>query len=143
MGGVQPVFGMKAVPMEQAIRVCNEVASTVIAMIESKDAVDAIEEIAAVEGVDVLLVGSSDLTVDLGIPGQLKSEDYQSAMEKVSAACKKYGKILGIGGVYDNPELQDWIINTLGARFILVTQDASVIASGAAKGIAGLPAVKA
>lgn len=110
-------------------------------MIESKDAIEAIDEIAEVEGVDVLLVGSSDLSVDLGVPGQLRSETYRSAVETVSRACHKCGKILGIAGVYDNPETQDWAINKLGARFMLVQQDASLIASGAMKGIEALPNV--
>ena len=142
MTGQQPVFGMKTVSMEQTIRECNESASTVFAMIESKDAVEVVDEIATVDGVDVLLVGSSDLSIDLGVAGQLRSETYKSAVEKVSAACRKNNKILGIAGVYDNPSVQDWAINTLGARFMLVQQDASLIAAGASKGIEVLPAVK-
>ena len=142
MSGQQPVLGMKTVPMGQTIQLCNDSCSSVIGMIESKDAIDAIDEIAAVEGVDVLLIGSSDLSVDLGVPGQLRSETYRSAVEKVSEACRKHGKILGIAGVYDNPDVQEWTINTLGARFMLVQQDAALIASGASKGIEALPSVR-
>ncbi|KAK3721946.1 hypothetical protein LTR37_002762 [Vermiconidia calcicola] len=61
MAGPQPIFGMKTMPMKETIQQCNESASTVIAMIESKDAIEVVDDIAAVEGVDVLLVGSSDL----------------------------------------------------------------------------------
>ena len=142
MTGQQPITGMKTVPVDQTVQLCNESGSSVFAMIESKDAVEIVEEIAAVEGVDVLLVGSSDLSMDLGVPGQMKSEAYRSAVEKVSDACRKYNKILGMAGVYDNPDVQDWAINTLGARFMLVQQDASLIAAGASRGIAALPTVK-
>lgn len=132
---------MKAVPMDQTIRLCNESASSVFAMIESQSAIDAVDSIAAVEGVDVLLVGSADLSIDLGVPGQLDSATYRDAVEKVSGACKKHGKILGIAGVYDQPEVQDWVVNTLGARFMLVQQDGAVIAAGARKGVEALPMV--
>ena len=143
VSGQQPVLGMKTVPMDQTIKACNESCSAVIAMIESKKAVEAIDEIAAVDGVDVLLVGSADLSVDLGAPGQLRSDAYRSAVESVSRACHKHGKILGVAGVYDNPEIRDWAINTLGARFMLVQQDASILSSGAAKVIESLSTTKA
>ena len=112
-------------------------------MIESKDAVEFIDEIAAVDGVDVLLVGSADLSVDLGVLGQLQSDTYKSAVESVSRACRKHGKMLGVAGVYGAPEIRDWAINTLGARFMLVQQDAATLSSGAAKGIESLPITKA
>jgi 2-keto-3-deoxy-L-rhamnonate aldolase RhmA len=143
VSGQQPVLGMKTVSMDQTIKVCNESCSSVIAMIESKDAIEVIDEIAAVDGVDVLLVGSADLSVDLGAPGQLQSDAYRSAVERVSRACHKHGKILGVAGVYDNAEIRDWAINTLGARFMMVQQDAAILSSGAAKGIESLPMAKA
>lgn len=110
-------------------------------MIESKDAIEAVDSIAAVDGVDVLLVGSSDLTIDLGVAGQFRGEVYRSAMEKVSQACRKHGKILAVAGVYDMPDVQDYLLNTLGARFMLVTQDATLIAGGS-KAIQAIPEVK-
>ena len=48
------------------------------------------EAIAAVPGIDSLLVGSSDLSVELGIPGQNGHEKIQAAVDKVVAACKKH-----------------------------------------------------
>ena len=142
MSGPAPVFGLKAAPMGQVIQVCNETASSVIGMIESQDAIDAIDDIASVDGVDVLLVGSSDLSVDLGIPGQFRGDKYRDAVEKVSQACRKNGRIFGIAGVYDNPEVQDWAVNTLGARFMLVHQDGNLIGAGASKAVEALPSVK-
>lgn len=111
-------------------------------MIESKDAIENVDSIAAVDGVDVLLVGSSDLTIDFGIAGQFKSEPYRSAVEKVSQACKKHSKIFAVAGVYDQPDVQDYLLNELGARFMLVAQDASLISSGGPKAIQAVPEVK-
>lgn len=142
MTGVQPVFGMKATPVDQTIETCNESNSTVFAMIESRDAIENVESIAAVDGVDVLLVGSSDLSIDLGVAGQFRSETYRSALEKVSQACRSHRKILAVAGVYDQPDVQDWLLNTLGARWMLITQDASLIASGGPKAIQALPELK-
>ena len=142
MTGTQPVTELKAMPVDQTIKLCNESTSTVFAMIESKDAIEAVNSIAAVEGVDVLLVGSSDLTIDLGVAGQFRSDTYRSAVEQVSKACRKHGKIFAVAGVYDQPDVHDYLVNTLGARFMLVTQDASLIASGGPKAIQALPAVK-
>ena len=142
MTGTQPVFGLRAMPVDQTIKICNESTSTVVAMIESMDAIDAVDSIAAVEDVDVLLVGSSDLSIDLGVAGQFRSETYRSALEKVSQACQSHGKVLGVAGVYNQPDVHEWVINTLGARFMLVTQDASLIAEGGPKAIQALPAVK-
>ena len=142
MTGQMPLFGMKATPLPDTMDFANTHGSTVFAMIESKGGVENVESIAAVDGVDVLLVGSVDLSIDLGNPGQLHSSEYKTSMETISAACRKYGKIMGVAGVYDSPELQDWIINTLGARFMLVQQDAGLIYGGGVKAIQSLPGVK-
>lgn len=84
MTGQLPVFGMKPVPMDQMIGLCNNLASTVFCMIESKQAIECVEEIAGVDGVDVLLIGSVDLSIDLSVAAQFRSEAYRSAVEAVS-----------------------------------------------------------
>ena len=142
MTGTQPLFRMKPMPVEQTIATCNEVGSLVIAMIESRDAVEAADEIAAVEGVEMILVGSSDLSIDLGVAGQFRSDTYRNALQKIADACKTHGKILGLAGVYDAPDIHDWAINTLGVRYMLVAQDGSVMISGGSKAIAAVPDVK-
>lgn len=142
MTGQLPQFGFKNPAIETTVELANESASTVFAMIESSDAVQCADEIASVDGVDVILIGSNDLAIDLGVPGQFQSEEYRSALETVSKACQKYQKIFGLAGVYDNPEIQDWAINELGARFMLVQQDTSLISGGAKRAINALPLVK-
>ena len=69
-------------------------------MIETPKAVRNAEAIAAVPGIDCLLVGSSDLSVEMGIPGENGHPKIQEAVDKVIAACKKHRKWPGMGGAY-------------------------------------------
>ena len=142
MTGLLPLFGMNSLPIDQIISSSNESGSTVFAMIESREAVKVADEIAAVEGVDVLLVGSLDLTVDCGIGGQFDNRTFRYLMEEVAGACKKHGKIFGVAGISDNSETQDWLVNTLGARFMLAQMDLTLISAGARRTIAAIPAVQ-
>ena len=64
--------------------------------IETVEAVECADEIAAVEGVDSLFVGPSDLSCALGVPGQAMHPKCIAALEKVSAAVKKAGKSWGV-----------------------------------------------
>ena len=67
-----------------------------IAQVESMAAVDAADETASIDGIDVLFVGPTDLTHAMGIPGQIDHPDYQSAIAKVAAGAKAHGKATGV-----------------------------------------------
>ena len=67
-------------------------ATLLILMIETPQAVENADVIAAVEGVDVLLIGTNDLCMEMGIPGQFDHPDVGAAYDKVIAACHKHGK---------------------------------------------------
>jgi 2-keto-3-deoxy-L-rhamnonate aldolase RhmA len=97
-----------------------------IAQIETAMGVDAADEIASVEGIDVLLVGPNDLSVSLGCPGDLNCEKEQEAILKVAEACKKNGKIFGIHG--GGNLLEKWIQHDL--RFIMSSTDFEMIDKG-------------
>lgn len=142
MTGMMPLFGMRSIALDHAMSFGNEIGSTVFAMIEDGVAVERAEEIAAVEGVDVLLIGSADLTIALGIAGQFDNPKYRSAVETVSRACQKYGKVFGVAGIYNDEKIQDWLINDLTVRFLLAEQDLSLIASGGKKAAAAIPKVR-
>ncbi len=68
-----PFFDFRAVPPVAATAAVDE-ATLVIAMIESQAALDRLDEIAAVDGIDVLMIGANDLTADLGVPGDYGSD---------------------------------------------------------------------
>lgn len=67
-----------------------------IVQIETRQAVDNVADIAAVDGVDMLFVGPLDLTTSLGVQGQLDHDKTQKALEKIEKAAKQNNKILGI-----------------------------------------------
>lgn len=131
MTGQLPVIGLRTFPHVDVIRETNASASTVLVMIENESAIERIDEIASVEGVDVLLVGSNDLAIELGVPGDYRCDRFRDALVKVSAACRKHGKTMGLAGIYDQPDIHDWAIHTLGVRFMLCQQDSGLIAGGA------------
>jgi 2-dehydro-3-deoxyglucarate aldolase/4-hydroxy-2-oxoheptanedioate aldolase len=68
----------------------------VLAQIETAAGVKNVDEIAAVPGVDVLWIGQFDLSLSLGIPGELAHPKLIAAMDQVVAACARRGKVAGI-----------------------------------------------
>jgi 2-dehydro-3-deoxyglucarate aldolase len=77
------------------VRTANESACTIV-QIESAAAVEAAEEIAAVDGVDALFVGPADLAASLGHLGDSRHPQVQQAIDRVAAAAKRQGKAAGI-----------------------------------------------
>ncbi|MDA0808630.1 MAG: aldolase/citrate lyase family protein [Planctomycetota bacterium] len=67
-----------------------------IAQIETADGLANVEAIAAVDGIDVLWIGQSDLSASIGIPGQFDHPDFLAAMDRVIKACNGNGKIGGL-----------------------------------------------
>jgi 2-keto-3-deoxy-L-rhamnonate aldolase RhmA len=100
----------------------------VTVMIETPEAVANADAIAAVPGVDCLMIGTSDLTASMGIAGQIGHPDVRAAYAKVAAACKAHGKVMGMGGVYDEKVAPDYI--ALGARFLLSGSDHAFLMAG-------------
>jgi len=68
----------------------------VIAQIESAASVKAVDEIAAVDGVDVLFIGPRDLSHDLGVPGDVTAPAFVEALDTVLAAGRRHGKACGL-----------------------------------------------
>ena len=69
-------------------------STAVIALVESPEGVRNLPEIAAVEGIDALMLGAVDLSVALGVPGQTEHPAIQAALERAAAACAANGKLL-------------------------------------------------
>jgi 4-hydroxy-2-oxoheptanedioate aldolase len=99
-----------------------------VVQIESVDGVGNVEAIAAVNGVDVLFVGPSDLTYALGIPNETGHERYREAVRRVLEATRRHGKSAGVL-VKGEEELEDAC--ALGFRFLAVGSDSSFLATGA------------
>jgi 4-hydroxy-2-oxoheptanedioate aldolase len=68
----------------------------VVIHIETREAVDAIEEYVAIDGVDVLFLGPTDLSQSLGHPGQPNHPDVLAALDRVAEVVVPSDKVLGI-----------------------------------------------
>jgi 2-keto-3-deoxy-L-rhamnonate aldolase RhmA len=109
--------------MEQAN---NKVIS--IAQIETKLSVDNAEAIAATPGIDALLIGPNDLSLSLGIPGDMMNQIEIDAIAHVVAACKKNKKAFGLHGP---AKLQEKFIDDI--NIVMFQTDTEVLASGFVK----------
>jgi 4-hydroxy-2-oxoheptanedioate aldolase len=67
-----------------------------VVQIESAAAVAAADDIAAIDGVDVLFIGPRDLSHDLGVPGDLIAPAYIQALDAVLAASRRHRKACGM-----------------------------------------------
>ena len=110
--------------------------SLVVAQIETAAAVEAAEQIAAVDGVDVLFVGPLDLSVSLSCPGNFTPPHFVAALEKVIAACDKHGKTAGI---LSRPALVQQH-KEMGFRFLALGSDASSVVTGLEQSLTALRA---
>jgi 2-keto-3-deoxy-L-rhamnonate aldolase RhmA len=99
-----------------------------VIQIETLEALDNIDAIAATEGVDVLFVGPSDLSLSLGIFGQLSHPHYQKAINDVAKAAKKYNKTIGVL-LQDVSEYEMYY--QLGYRFLACGADGAFVRKGA------------
>jgi 2-keto-3-deoxy-L-rhamnonate aldolase RhmA len=98
--GGYPHFDYAAVPLTHSVPALND-AALVVCMIETVEGLRNVEAIAAVPGVDVIHVGSNDLLVNMGKPGQFDDPEIIAAQERAIAAAKAHGKFAGIGGNRD------------------------------------------
>jgi 4-hydroxy-2-oxoheptanedioate aldolase len=99
-----------------------------IAQIESAEALNNLDAIAGVDGIDVLFIGPSDLTAALGIFGQFDHPLYKDALKVTINAAQKAGKATGI--LLLNPDDYSTYYN-LGIRIMACGSDAGFVAEGA------------
>lgn len=105
---------------------------------ESPEAVDNVEEIASVPGIDSIFVGPSDLSVGLGIPGQTTHPKEVEAIDHMLDICQKLGRVAGIL-MFDLAVLKPWVEK--GMRFVAYGSDISLLADAAASGVEELKGV--
>jgi 4-hydroxy-2-oxoheptanedioate aldolase len=139
LGGPAAQAGYKALPSGQMMADLNQRLLTCV-MIETPQAVANIGAIAAVPGVDALMIGTSDLTAEMGIPGEIGHANVVQAYTIMTQECARHGKIAGMGGVYDQENAARYI--RLGVRFVLGGSDHALLMAGAkarASFLKGLP----
>ena len=119
---------MGALGHADVARVVNERLVGIV-QIEAASMVEAADEIAAMDEVDVLFVGPADLSHNLRVPGRFDEPVYQDALRTVVDACQQHGKSAGIL-LYDGAAFQPH--HELGFRFIGLGSEGSFVSSGAA-----------
>ena len=133
-----PQFDFKPMKVADMTTILNA-ANLIAVMLESTKAIENAAAIAAVPGIDVLLIGTNDLCVEMGIPGDLGHAKVVEAYERMIAACRACGKWPGMGGVYDEQLMRRYI--DMGARFVLSGGDLGFLIGGAMKRAAFLRSV--
>ena len=96
--------------------------------IETREALDNLEAIAGVNGVDILFVGPQDLTLSLGLLDDRKNPKVRHAMRTVVDACERHGKVPGTMVI--DPEERKMAVE-LGFRFISLASDVRFLIDGA------------
>ena len=99
----------------------------VIIGIESVPALENLEAILEVDGIDVIFVGPNDMTTSMGIINQTNHPDYQAALEKVLNACKAHGVALAVH-MFDMEMTTKWMKK--GMQFVLYGMDTGAIMKG-------------
>ncbi|HET9277951.1 MAG TPA: aldolase/citrate lyase family protein [Flavitalea sp.] len=110
-----------------------------IVQIETAEVLNHLDAVAAIDGIDVLFIGPSDLSMELGIFGQLDHPLFRDALKATVSAAEKAGKATGI--LLFNPA--DYkTYHDLGIRFIACGADATFVAEGARTMAAKLDAIR-
>lgn len=131
-----PHFQYRSIPAKVSNPVVNE-ATLVIPMIETLEALELVDEIAALDGVDSLLIGTNDLTAEMGIPGDYENPRVTEAYQRTINACRKAGKWLGIGGLHARLDLVQKFCE-MGAAcgtmtWVMAATDGPLLLGGATK----------
>ena len=128
IAGGLPHFGYRPLATGEVVRALNA-ATLVVVMLETPTAIRNAEAIAAVPGIDALLIGTSDLSIEMGIPGRFTDERIVAAYRDTIAACRAHGKYAGIGGIYEEELLRKYI--GMGVSLVLGGGDLGFMASAA------------
>ena len=122
--------------VKEQIQRLNE-NTVVIVQIESQKAIDHIEDLVSIEGVDVALIGPNDLSISLGCPGDLNHPKMVSAISKVVEAAEKHGVAAG-NHIRDMKILKEW--RDRGMRVLMYSTDSGFMLSAAKDAVQALRA---
>jgi 2-keto-3-deoxy-L-rhamnonate aldolase RhmA len=128
VAGGLPHLGYTKVGLAETCAAINA-ATLVVVMLETPTAIANADAIAAVPGVDSLLIGTNDLAMELGIPGSFADERIATAYQSVVDACRAHGKFAGIGGIADEGLLRRYI--AMGVRLVLPGSDLAFMVEAA------------
>ena len=140
VAGAGALQGYRATPLAEVNKQGNA-TTLLIAMLETPEGITNADAIAAVPGIDVVLIGSNDLCTAMGIPGELKSPKLRAAYETTAKACKAHDKHLGVGGIRGDIDHIAELVK-LGARFVIAGSDVQYLMKSARDEVDGLRKAK-
>lgn len=105
---------------------------TVVVQIEHADAVNCIDEILGVDGIDAILIGPYDLSASMGLVGQVTHPVVQATVEKVRAACRQSGMPIGVFAADVHAAVRQM---EQGCSLIALSTDALFLATAAQQGL--------
>jgi 2-keto-3-deoxy-L-rhamnonate aldolase RhmA len=120
-GGALSHYQYRSFPATETAAAMNDATSLVV-MMETVAALNNVEEIIAVDGVDMLLVGSNDLCAEMGIAGKFDHPRLKDAFARSIAAARALGKHVGIGGLAARDDLVRQFVG-MGARYVSTGTD--------------------
>jgi 4-hydroxy-2-oxoheptanedioate aldolase len=106
--------------------------------IESVPAIEVLDDILKVDGIDAIFVGPNDLSISLGIPDQYDHPDYEAALRRIIATCQAHGTPT-LTHHQTVPLTQKWLRE--GARFVLYSSDARTMHNGFREEFSAIKAV--
>ena len=118
--GPSPATAYAALSQPETVELLER-QTVVCAMVETPEAIEHVDEIASVPGLDMVLVGPHDLTAEMGILGQFRDERFLEAVAATARACATHGTILGIAGIAELDLLAELV--ALGVRFVSAGTD--------------------
>lgn len=127
--GTGPTLGYRAIGQREVNTFLND-HELVIAMLETPQAVEHADAIAAVPGIDMVHIGALDVSNVMGIPAAYSDPRMRAVFEKVARACKAHGKAMGVGGARGDRELQQYLIG-LGVRYLTTGSDVGYLMAAA------------
>jgi 2-keto-3-deoxy-L-rhamnonate aldolase RhmA len=141
--GAFPHLQYRSFPAAETCAAIND-ATLMIVQFESAECLERADEIIAVEGVDIVLVGLNDMLGDMGLAGQYDHPKVGEIYRTVIDACRRHGKHCGVGGLASRPDLMAEYIR-MGARYVSTGTDLAFLlgaATARAKQIKEIQAIK-
>jgi 2-keto-3-deoxy-L-rhamnonate aldolase RhmA len=135
VSGGYPQFDYRSTPLTTSIPQLND-STLLVCMVETAEGIENVDAIAAVDGVDVIHLGTNDYLASIGKAGKFDDPAAVDATNKVIAACRKHGKWAGCGG-NRNVDRQVDIIRR-GCRFITTQSDIGFLAAAASAWTGGI-----
>jgi 4-hydroxy-2-oxoheptanedioate aldolase len=115
LAGVRAADYGQTTPFDAYVKMANH-ETLVIVQIETVEALAQVPEIARTDGVDVVFIGPTDLSLSLGVPGQPQHQRVREAVEKIASDVAKAGKILG-AFAFGADSAREW--RERGARYLV------------------------